>query len=318
MNIVNTYLLRLCMTSFFAVLLSTQALASDHRSPLNPPELWQEEARLTDLFFWKEEKHYVVALAFFRDVDTTKNPDFSEITFNLHWDLDAKVKFDDQFSNMLYGGTVEDSGSMKEDATITFTMNNDLTLKNMKTKGLKNSKNIKVFTGLRADPFIFPLTKDHNVMAFVARIPINAFPKDQRVFTLWANSIYGDDHPHQVDHAGRALRTFQPRMQKLNFLPPNLHVEWIKTQPTYSNSRPEGIRPFDYHPDVVIYDASRPALYPNGRYVTDDLVPLLCKATDCVTFERTVIFGGWPRRTTAFKPFLDKFPYLAEPYSLQK
>ncbi|BDU39175.1 hypothetical protein [Vibrio nigripulchritudo] len=307
------FLLRLIVIAVIAPL-SFQVMASDHRSPLDPPEIWREEARLTDLFFWKEEDHYIMALTFFRDVDRTENPDFSELTYYIHWDLDADVKFDSEFDNMLYGGTVENSENIKEDATISFKMNDDLTLKSWESEGLKNREGIEVFTGLRADPFIFPLTKGYNVMGFVVKIPVSSFPEDQRIFTLWANSILGDSHPHQVDHAGRALRTFQPRMQKLNFLPPHLHVEWIKTQPTYSNSNTEGIRPFDYHPDVVIYDSSRPAKYPNGRYIEDDLIPTLCEASDCVTYERTIIFGGWPRRTTPFKPFLSDFPYLAEPY----
>src|SRR5262249_29854805 len=57
-----------------------------------------------------------------------------------------------------------------------------------------------------------------------------------------------------------------------------------------------------------------PAGYPNGRLLTDDVVAKICAAGDCLAQEISFIEGGWPRATANDKPFLDDWPYLAEPW----
>ena len=79
-------------------------------------------------------------------------------------------------------------------------------------------------------------------------------------------------------------------------------------QPTFQ------IRKYDLVPDVMIYADRFPAGYPNGRLLTDDVVAQTCAFGDCLLQEISYIEGGWPRATTNDRPFLDDWPYLAEPW----
>lgn len=59
----------------------------------------------------------------------------------------------------------------------------------------------------------------------------------------------------QQEIAGRALRSMFPEQDFLNFLHPKDHGD---------------------RPEVVIYDTEKPAAYPNGRALEDDVVDLAC------------------------------------------
>jgi len=60
-------------------------------------------------------------------------------------------------------------------------------------------------------------------------------------------------------------------------------------------------------PDVMIFDTSRPAGFPNGRELTDDVV-------DLVGDER-VLANDDPFPDENDVPWLSGFPYLAMPHS---
>jgi hypothetical protein len=68
-------------------------------------------------------------------------------------------------------------------------------------------------------------------------------------------------------------------------------------------SRKLGIRP-----DVVIFDTSRPAGFPNGRLLTDDVVDIVA------TFGQNLLGTDSPFPSTNDVPFLTTFPYLAPPH----
>ena len=57
-----------------------------------------------------------------------------------------------------------------------------------------------------------------------------------------------------------------------------------------------------------------PAGFPNGRLLHDDVAAQTCAFGDCILQEISFIEGGWPRATVNDKPFLDDWPYLAEPW----
>jgi len=60
-------------------------------------------------------------------------------------------------------------------------------------------------------------------------------------------------------------------------------------------------------PDVIIFDTSLPAAFPNGRELTDDVV-------DLVGDTRVLANDGPPFPKKNDVPFLDVFPYLAPPH----
>ena len=75
------------------------------------------------------------------------------------------------------------------------------------------------------------------------------------------------------------------------------------------------IRPYDLQPDVMIYTTRYPAGFPNGRQLEDDVAHLTCEWGDCILMELSYVQDNkTPRVTTNDKPFLDTFPYLAEPW----
>ena len=59
-------------------------------------------------------------------------------------------------------------------------------------------------------------------------------------------------------------------------------------------------------PDVIIFNTSLPAAFPNGRELTDDVV-------DLVGDTRVLATDGPPFPKKNDVPFLDVFPYLAPP-----
>jgi hypothetical protein len=59
-------------------------------------------------------------------------------------------------------------------------------------------------------------------------------------------------------------------------------------------------------PDVMIYDLSKPAAFPNGRALTDDVVDLVG--------DPRLLANDSPFPSENDLPFLATFPYLAAPH----
>lgn len=192
---------------------------------------------------------------------------------------------------------------------------------------------INVQTGIFDDPFVFPRFFRGNVIGVVASIPLTQLrlpdggPADHRTILLWATT-HADDGK-QVDHVGRSLRTQLPRFGHLNELHPSQHVASIlrrHSHPTLlENSLSTFIAPLEAHrfydaaPDVMIYDLRRPAVFPNGRWLEDDVAKTLADAGETLLYELSLLESRqFPRATTNDKPFKTTFPYLADPWTQQE
>jgi hypothetical protein len=142
-----------------------------------------------------------------------------------------------------------------------------------------------VFTGLRDDPFIITVQDGRNVAAIVLELPLAKVlaTLPQSTLLIWATSKIPDIVGPFMDLAGRALRSQFPVNDLINTLHPSEHTSKL------------GIPP-----DVIIFDTSRPAGFPNGRELTDDVADIVLDAE---------IPG--PENDV---PFLDEFPYLAPPH----
>ncbi len=198
---------------------------------------------------------------------------------------------------------------------------------------LTNMDRIRVFAGVRDDPFIFPRFFEKNVISMVMSIPMASFPADQKDFILWG-STYKDGK--QLDHVGRSNRTQLARFDTLNPLPPTEHVakimELMKSRNDvfdflnkYQQTKAVAglvqyvlqIRKYDMAADVMIYSNRFPPGFPNGRRLTDDVAALTCATGDCILQELSYIEAkgtGWPRAVVNDKPFSDEFPFLAPPW----
>jgi hypothetical protein len=140
-------------------------------------------------------------------------------------DLHTGVSIERAEDRARYGGTIMNPQGISPDATIEFRLNDDATLKEKSLQGLKNPEAIRLYTGVRDDPFIFPRFFGTNIIAAVFSIPMTSFPEGQQDFLVWGTS---SKDGKQIDHVGRSLRTMLPRFDALNTLPPGQHVEAIK------------------------------------------------------------------------------------------
>ena len=181
---------------------------------------------------------------------------------------------------------------------------------------------INVQTGVFDDPFIFPRFFRRNVVGIVTSIPLSSLPLAARKgpIVLWATSHKGTGE--QIDHAGRSLRTQLPRFGYLNTKHPAEHVKEITRVHEHPSVMDdvlatflaplEAHRHYDSMPDVMIYDLRRPAKFPNGRWLDDDVSAALAAAGETLLLELSYAESKqFPRATTNDKQFNLKFPYLA-------
>jgi hypothetical protein len=311
------------------------ALASDHA---DPTDLTDPSANITDLFFFPKDDQYILIFNVRRALTAPQPYDLGPYEYRVNFDLSTPVSFDgkdnpDSASNRArYGGTVSAPDKLHADASITVRLNNDATLKTITINGLKNTDKIRTYTGVRDDPFNFPRFYKVNVIAMVMSLPKDAFPAAQHDFMLWGTASKDGT---VLDHVGRSIRTQLPRFGVINTSPPSEHLGTLmNTKKTiddlynffkgkkewYSKAISDLIQPYfqirkyDLAPDVMIYSDRYPVGYPNGRLLTDDVVAQTCAFGDCLLQDISYIEGGWPRQTTNDKPFLDAWPYLAEPW----
>jgi hypothetical protein len=269
-------------------------------------------------------------------------------TYTINMDLHSRVLFDKADELARYGGSIPEPEKISPDVTIEIQLNNDTTLKEqtirsptklfknfdnvrvyndktLKEKAdevLKNASDIHLYTGYKANTFIFPRFFGTNIVAMVMTIPVSCFPEGQRDWLCWATT---SKDGKQFDHVGRSLRTQNPRFDLLNTLPPKDHVAALKKE----NENPSLMRdlfvkfgfdsmfeyrPWDFTPDVMIYSSRFNAGYPNGRRLNDDVAALLARYGDTLLLELSYKSPKFPRATTIDKPFLEVFPYLAEPW----
>jgi hypothetical protein len=306
-----------------------RASASDHA---DPTDLTDPTANITDLFLFPKGDRYIVIFNVRRALTSPQPYDLTPYEYKISFDLTTPLTFDSDQDRARYGGTITAPDKLHADATITVHLNNDATLKSIQAGGLKGTDQIRTYTGVRDDPFNFPRFFKVNVIAMVMSLPKDAFPARQHDFILWGTA---SKDGKVIDHVGRSIRTQLPRFGIINTSPPNEQLkilmdskdqrdnlynffkgkkEWYSKaiadliQPTFQ------LRKYDLVPDVMIYSDRYPVGYPNGRLLTDDVVAQTCAFGDCLLQDISYIEGGWPRAITNDKPFLDDWPYLAEPW----
>ncbi|MEX2208513.1 MAG: hypothetical protein WEF50_20020 [Myxococcota bacterium] len=194
----------------------------------------------------------------------------------------------------------------------------------------KDAKHIWVTAGLFDDPFIFPRFFRRNVVGVVASIPLDRvasrWPDGTAPIVLWATT-HADGK--QIDHDGRSLRTQLPRFGHLNDKPPSAQeraIARVHAEPTLVEALLGSIvaplfahRHYDSVPDVMIYDLRKPARFPNGRRLEDDVAKTLADAGETLLLELAYAESReFPRATRNDKEFRPDFPYLAEKWSQEE
>ena len=266
--------------------------------------------------------------------------DLDGYRYTIYIDLHSAISYENPGDLARYGGTILAPTDIAPEVVLRFTLNNDAMIKDLTIEGVAAGRVTKdgpfqpgavnVRTGIFDDPFIFPRFFRTNVVGIVTSIPLDRFLPHQSEFVVWATT---SKDGKQLDHVGRSQRTQLPRFDGLNPLPPSQHVAEINRRhvdPTLQEdfmrtflSPLFGRRPYDPSPDVIIFnrgrDLKKPTLFPNGRKLVDDVASIVAQSGDTQLWEASYTDDPrFPRATTNDKPFSDKFPYLAPPWTVDE
>jgi len=273
------------------------ARASDHGDTPLLISTGRHDARITDLFAFTRGNRLVLILdtnpAIPASVTTYAWP--SDLKLQILIDNDSEVSFDNAKANSIYGGSILHPRGISEDVRFDIDFPNGTP--RLKVKGIRGgTKQVRLFTGLRDDPFIRGPQIGKNIASIVIELPLQAVLKDSPTLLLWGASRVGDVGGPILDLVGRSLRSQLAENLKLNDFHPKLHRSKLGLVP-----------------DVMIYDTRFRAEFPNGRELTDDVIDLVA-ALDHGAGAQNVLQTDAPFPSANDKPFLSAFPYLAEPH----
>ncbi len=280
------------------------ALASDHADTPLLAQIKRHDARLTDLYAFTRGQNLVLVMG----IDPAVPPGVMEYTFptdvayRFHIDTDSEVEFDDAQALRTYGGSIEEPDEIEEDLVFEIRFDNanqpQLSVHGPRSKYRRAiMEQTLVFAGLRDDPFIVKPRTGRNVAAIVLEVPLHLVVRGRHhhrhddsngVLLLWATSDIDGISGKQVELVGRAFRSTFTDTDLMNTLHPRLHMSEL-----------------DLVPDVMIYDTRRPAAYPNGRELTDDVATIIA--------DPRIVAIDTPSPDANDVPFMDQFPYLAAP-----
>jgi hypothetical protein len=164
-------------------------------------------------------------------------------------------------------------------------------LANLAVTGLTPEKRsrVRLYTGLRDDPFIRGPRAGRNVAAIVIDLPLIDALAGGDTLLAWATTKVAGMPQSFQELGGRALRSMFPENHPMNSMHPSQHTALLGVPP-----------------DVIIFDPSRPAGFPNGRLLTDDVVDMVG--------DSRVLNNDAPFPSTNDVAFLGWFPYLAPPH----
>ncbi len=270
------------------------APASDHDDTPLLKAFPRHDARITDLFSFTRGENLVLVVCLDPTILTTATTyEFaSDLIVKIHIDNHTHVTFDAPDDLVTYGGTITRPTRIRPDITFTITFDQDGQA-HLSTRGLPMlpDEQVSFFAGLRDDPFIRGPRIGRNVAALVIELPLKAATRWQNDTILgWATAQVGNVHGPMHEHAGRSLRSQFVENDLLNTRPPSQQAGDLNMTP-----------------DVIIYDTRRPAAFPNGRELTDDVVDLVD--------DPRVTGTDAPFPSENDVPFLAEFPYLAPPHA---
>lgn len=276
------------------------------------------DASLTDFFTFVQGNKLVLALninpGLSPDVDVYRFP--TDVTYRFNVDTNPSVTIGTDVISREFGGVIAQPQNIVEDVVfeVKFDANNkpqlNVTGANpTRCQGIRSRT--RIFTGLRAEAFIFAPAVRNNIGSIVIEVPLSAVLQGQSKLLTWATTTVDLPGGPFTEHMGRALRSQFPVHQGLNALHPNMHVA-------------NGF----VRPDVTVIDVSKPTVFPNGRHPSDDVVSIVETFTSLPTDQNTAnnerLFcaeGGRnfpcpvPVSATAEDiRLLGRFPYLGRPY----
>ena len=266
--------------------------AADHGDTPLLKSLMRHDTRLSGSFAFVRDGNLVIAVTSDPTImSSVTESEFvfpTDVEFRIAIDNNSKVRFNDPEDLAIFGGTIVQPNKIKEDIFFKITFNDDNEPK-LRSNRPELVFSAMLFAGLRDDPFIRKPRIGRNIAAIVLELPLATVLNGQPTLLVWATAkAAGINGPFQ-DLAGRALRSMFMENDLMNTLHPRKHFQNLGVPP-----------------DVIIFDTSLPAAFPNGRELTDDVV-------DLVGDTRVLANDGPPFPKKNDVPFLDVFPYLAPP-----
>lgn len=266
------------------------ASASDHADVPHYGTVLRQDANLTDLHAFVRGDNLVVSLCSNPAIPPSAvNYVFpSDVVFEINIDTDSVVLPEE---NGL-GGLIADPGKVREDVTVRVRFRED---GSPRVQVLAHSRAMggvavaKLFAGLRDDPFIRGPRQGRNIGAIVVELPLAALTSRQSTLLIWGTSKVAEFEGQFQDVAGRSLRSMMPENNDMNTMLPRRQNSAMGVMP-----------------DVMIFDTSAPAFFPNGRALEDDVIDMVGDAR--------VLGNDSPFPTGNDLPLLPEFPYLAEPH----
>ncbi len=266
---------------------------SDHGDAPVLRDAGRNDARLTGFFAFTRGENLVLALCGDPTIPNTATraviaPD---VIFRINIDNDSEVIFDE--AGRLFGGTIVQPEQIKEDIVFQISFNDQMAPQlNIEGSLGGGDVDIRMFTGLTDDPFT-PF-RMRNVWSIVLEFPLQLVIKSQPTLLLWATSKVPGFEGDFQDLNGRAIRSQTAALAALNSLHPSQHG-------TVAAAVVDGV----VRPDVMIYDTSQKALFPNGCDLADDTQRIV--ANNPMNPPR-------PPNEVNDRPFRETFPYLAAPW----
>ncbi len=210
----------------------------------------------------------------------------SDMTLKIMIDRDCAVDFSNASDRTTYGGTVMNPAGISEDIMFQVKFPDGVTPQ-LTTTGLSLAarERMRIYAGLRDDPFIRGPRQGRTIAAVVIDLPLADVIASQPTLLIWATSHVPDVAGDFQELAGRALRNMFSENDAMNSMHPSQHNAVMGVPP-----------------DVVIYNTAYAAQFPNGRELTDDVVDLVG--------DPRVTGNDAPFPSANDVPFLVDFPYL--------
>jgi hypothetical protein len=281
--------------------------------------LARPDASITDFFAFVSGRNLVLIL----DVNPNLDPAVqtyrfpTDVSYRINLDTDSPVTIGTDVVSREFGGVIPQPGLISEDVVfeVKFDSRNRPQLS---VTGANRSRcdsirpRVRMFTGLRAEAFIFAPAVRNNVGSIVLEVPLSAVIENQKKLLLWATTTVDTPAGQFVELGARALRSQFPPNAGLNALHPSQHGA-------------AGLG----RPDVMILDVTKPTSFPNGRHPSDDVVDevatftLLPTDRNAATGEIAQCAVGGPAFPCPVPPsataddirLLGRFPYLGRPYT---
>jgi Domain of unknown function (DUF4331) len=305
--------LRLTMLGMLVVLLtlSTQllpALASDHTDTPLHIDTGRDDARLTDFWSFVQNGRLVMIMGInpFLPAEVREYVFPTDVTYSFFIDRDSRVSFNDPVVKAAFGGTVDTPIQIREDISFNVTFDR-WNRPQVEIAGCSSSESerirerMRVFTGLRAEAFIFAPFVNNNIGAIVIDVPLNEIRNnDNDTLLLWTTSRVDDFAGQFQELAGRTLYSQFDEKLALNFIHPSQHRAAL-----------------GLNPDLIILNTRASSGFPNGRRLQDDIVDLVAALpapfNDARAFDLEFDLASFHATLNDIAPLPGAFPYLANP-----